>query len=48
MEKGMGSLFVVMQGGSSPVAIVIPTPKAVFSTRKEANDFIKGKRYPHE
>lgn len=44
----MSSLFIVMQGGSSPIAIVIPTPKAVFSSRKEANEFIKSKRYPHE
>lgn len=40
----MKSLYVAMRGGSSPIAIVIPSPYAVFSTRKAANDYIKTKR----
>lgn len=40
----MASLFVAMQGGSHPVAIVIPTPRAVFNTRKAANAYIHTKR----
>ena len=43
----MKSLFVAMQGGVHPVAIVIPTPRAVFKTRKEANTYIKSRQYPH-
>lgn len=44
----MTSMFVAMQGGSSPIYIVIPTPRAVFKTRKAANEYIKTKRYPEE
>lgn len=40
--------YVIMRGGSSPVAIIIPTPVAVRATRKQANEFIKGKKYPNE
>lgn len=43
----MKSLFVVMQGGSSPIAIVIPSPKAVFQTRKEANAYILKRANSH-
>jgi hypothetical protein len=44
----MKSLFVVMRGGSSPIAIVIPTPVAVFSSRKSANKWILSKQYAHQ
>ena len=40
--------YVIMRGGTSPIAIVIPTPVAVRATRKQANDYIKTKRYPGE
>jgi hypothetical protein len=43
----MTSLYVAMQGGTHPCAIVIPTPRAVFSTRKAANAYIKLKQFPH-
>jgi len=43
----MKSLYVVMQGGTNPVAIVIPSPKAVFMTRKDANEYIKARQYPN-
>lgn len=38
--------YVVMSGYSSPIFFVIPTPVAVRKTRKEANAFIKTKKYP--
>ena len=43
----MRSLYVAMQGGCHPIAIVIPSPKAVFSSRKEANEYIKVRANPH-
>lgn len=39
--------FVAMRGGNSPIAIVIPSPYAVFASRKEANAYIKRKIDPH-
>ena len=44
----MKYLFVVMQGGSHPLAIVIPTPRAVFGSRKAANKYIKERKHQHE
>ena len=43
----MKSLYIAMQGGCHPIAIVIPSPKAVFSSRKEANEYIKGRAEPY-
>lgn len=44
----MKSLFIVMQGGSHACAIIIPTPRAVFGSRKAANKYIKERKHPHE
>jgi len=35
----MSSMYVVMSTFYSPIAIAIPTPKFVFSNRKEAQKF---------
>ena len=43
----MKSLYVAMQGGCHPIALVIPSPRAVFSSRKEANEYIKVRANPH-
>lgn len=37
----MKTCYVVMATRYSPVAIIIPSPKAVFMTRKEADNFCK-------
>ncbi len=37
----MKTCYVVMATSHSPIAFVIPSPKAVFMTRKEANDYCK-------
>lgn len=42
------SCYVVMRGGTHPNAIVIPTPVAVRRTRREANEYIKSRKYPSE
>lgn len=44
----MAKQFVVMRGGDSPIFIVIPTPVFIAKTRKSANAFIRGKKYPDE
>ena len=43
----MKSLYIAMQGGCHPIAFVIPSPRAVFSSRKEANEYIKVRANPH-
>lgn len=37
----MKSCYVVMSEFSSPVAVCIPSPKAVFLSKKEAENFAK-------
>jgi len=37
----MKSCYVVMATSYSPIALVIPSPKAVFLSRKEAENFCK-------
>lgn len=37
----MKSCYVVMATSYSPIALVIPSPKAVFMSRKEAEKFCK-------
>ena len=43
----MKSLYIAMQGGCHPIALVIPSPRAVFSSRKEANEYIKVRANPN-
>lgn len=37
----MQSCYVVMTAAQSPVAIIMPSPKVVFMTRKEADAYCK-------
>lgn len=40
--------YVIMRGGSHPIAIVIPTPVAIRKTRKQCSEWIASKKYPNE
>lgn len=42
------SKYVIMRGGSSPIAIIIPTPVAIRDSLAEARFYVKHRKYPDE